>query len=242
MDDRAMKALYGSDYPSAVTIHGVRMALQDETRFSRHYHSEEANAGASISKFSDGTAKVTFAQLRDEWSNWSDAERADFCGSCAWLGKQADFPDMLRFVMRVGNPEHWRSIALAVAVNLPQEEAYRVLLGALQQMDEHTANITQGISHTKHPEAPATLRKLLDHQWSHPRLWDDASFTNWHAFDALCCINHLLNLGASPGEFEDKVRKLAEHACSGNRESCVAYLHQHYEWLPKPQAHGPFAA
>lgn len=236
-----MKVLYGPEYPSAVTFHGVRMEFEKETRFSRQYHSKEANVSTSISKFQDGTATVSFTQLQNEWPIWTEAERANFCHSCHWLGKQADFPDMLRLIMKEGNSDYWRSIASAVAMYLPQEEAYRLLLGALEQMNEHTANITQGISLTKHPEAPARLRDLLDRQWSHPRLWDDASFTNWYAFDALCCIQHLLDVGAPHEEFEDKVRKLSEHPCSGNRESCAAYLHNYYGWLPKPQPHAPFA-
>ena len=37
MDDGAMKAMYGPEYPNAVLISGVRMPLEREGRFMRHY-------------------------------------------------------------------------------------------------------------------------------------------------------------------------------------------------------------
>ena len=241
MDERAMKAMYGPEYPNALLVSGVRMPLEREGRFMRHYSTEDGKQGAAISKFSDGTATITHEELQREWFGWSARDRGQFCGASSWLVHQADFPDMLRFIMQHGEPEHWSGIAIQVATCLPQEEAYQTLVNALHKLERNTANISQGISLTKHPRAREELSLLLERLWVHPNLWDDDSFTNWHAFDALCCIQHLLDLGAPPEEHESRVRRLFEHKCSGNRDSCSSYLHKYYAWLPKPEF-PPFAA
>src|SRR5215831_18742191 len=67
--------------------------------------------------------------------------------------------------------------------------------------------------------------------WAEADLWNDDPFVNWRAFDATCCIGHLLELGAPPADFEDKVRLLAAHQCKGNRASCCTFLQRHYGWL-----------
>jgi hypothetical protein len=241
MDDRELKRQYGEEYPAAVTIFGVRMLLEREGRFARHYHSKERNAGTTISRFQDGSATITLEQLRTEWDSWSGRERHDFCAACSWLGEQADFPEMLRFIMSQPQPQHWSSVALEVAHHLPQEEAFTMLAAALRRLDDHTANITQGIAATKHPNAKALLSEHLTILWQRPELWLDDPFTNWHAFDAICCIAHLLELGVSPQEYEDKVRLLCQHACEGNRKSCSTFLHGYYDWIPNAEV-PPFAA
>jgi hypothetical protein len=182
----------------------------------------------------DGTATMRLERLRDEWPLWSEGERLDFCNACSWLGDQADFPDMLRFVMSTDGRQYWSSVALSVAHRLPQEEAFVILRNALHRTEQHTANLTQAIARTAHPEARQSLSAHLEELWRRAGLWDDAPFMNWIAFDATSCIAHLLEIGASASEFEDKVRALSEHRCAGNRDSCSRQLHEHYEWLPLP--------
>jgi hypothetical protein len=67
--------------------------------------------------------------------------------------------------------------------------------------------------------------------WSHPTLWDAADFINWVGFDATTCIAHLIELGASPSDFTEQVRRLSEHVCAHNRKSCRNFLSKHYSWL-----------
>jgi hypothetical protein len=241
MDTGELKQHYGDEYPAAITLHGVRMPLTHDGRFAREYGSDEAKAGATISKFQDGTASVTFDQLKSEWSGWSQRDRHEFCSGCAWLAGQADMPDMVRFVMSQPEPEYWSSIALPVAYYLPSEEAFALLRDALARLDSHTANITQGIATTKHPKAKALLEEHLEQLWSRPDLWADDPFNNWRAFDATCCIQNLLDLGAQPSQYEAKVRALSKHVCAGNRQSCGTFLHQYYDWLQKPEIPSPFA-
>ena len=232
------KQHYGDEYPDAVNILGVRMSLKREGRFSRYYHSNEKNAGAEVSKFEDGTASISMAQLRNEWSGWSALDRLEFASACRWLRGQPDFPDILRFLMSQDDVTLWSCLALPVGDSLPQEEAFELLVGSLNRLDAHTANITQGIAATKHPLAKEVLSKHLDQLWQHPRIWEDDPFTNWPAFDAICCIQHLLQLGVSPAALEDKVRLLSGHACAGTRESCAGFLHEYYDWLAKPEFRG----
>ncbi len=223
---------YGDEYPAAVVSDGIRLPLRKERRFSRSYHSEEHKLGCEISRFMDGSASITSAQLQQEWPSWNKETRMDFCAAYHWLNKQPDFPEMLRFIMQHGGPDEWSAIALDVASRLPQNEAFEILLRALRTMElGRASNITQAIAATKHPGAEATLRRHLDVLWRHPDLWHDADFSNWIAFEATTCIRNLIDLGAPPEDFNEQVRLLSEHSCSGNRNSCRNFLAKHYAWL-----------
>ena len=227
-----LKKRYGEEYPAAVICEGARMPLQRESRFARHYHSEERKMGTRISGFMDGSASVTVEELRNDWSSWTERERNDFCQESCWLHEQSDFPDMLRFIMANGRPGDWSGIALSVGSCLPKDEAFELLLRALQATDlGSTSNLTQGIALTKHPSAESTLRRHLQSIWSKPALWDDDKFLNWLAFDATTCISHLIELGASVPDLEEQVRQLAQHTCSHNRDSCRNFLSKYYSWL-----------
>jgi hypothetical protein len=134
--------------------------------------------------------------------------------------------------MQHSGPDEWSAVALDVGCYLPQDEAFDVLLRALRMMNAGpTSNITQGIAKTKHRDAEATLRDHLQSIWAHPSLWDDNSFSNGVAYDATTCIAHLIELGASPADFEEQVRQLSRHVCSGNRDSCRNFLAKYYSWL-----------
>ena len=47
---------------------------------------------------------------------------------------------------------------------------------------------------------------------------------------------NLIQLGASPADFEDQVRMLSQHACSRNRDSSRKAFSSHYSWLRESQA------
>lgn len=233
MNEEELRKQFGAEYPAAVSILGSRMLLKSEGRFARHYESEAGST--SISRFQDGSASISLEQLRGEWSSWSSSERIEFCNACRGLSEQLDFPDMLRFIMGEFEPISWASIAQLVSRHLPRQEAFDSLVAALGRLEGHTANVTQAIALTKHPNAVSVLGAHLTQLWQHPELWKDASFMNWHAFDAICCINHLLDLGVSAEEFDEKVRSLSNHPCARNRETCLSYLHAHFPWLPAPE-------
>jgi hypothetical protein len=229
------KKMYGDEYPNAMVENGVRMPLAYETPFSRYYQSGGPKKGGHthiISRFMDGSASMTAAELRRGWPTWTDEEKQDFCQGCSWLYQQADYADMLRFIMAHGGLTEWSATALNVAKTLPRDEAFPFLLTALRASEiGKCANIAQAIAQTRHPKAEATLRQHLEAVWDHSMLWDDDEFVNWVALDAKCCIEHLITLGASPSDFEEQVRKLSQHFCQRNRDLCRRHLSEHYSWL-----------
>lgn len=214
------------------------MILFHESRFSRNYRTPESEmktakcSGTIISRFMDGSASMTAEQLRREWRTLTKWERLDFCQSCVWLHKQVDFPEMLRFIMQHGGPDDWSAIAGWIAANLPPEEAFHFLVAALGAREAgEGSNIIQAIATTKHPDAETTLRQHLQAVWDNPALWNNDSFLNWVAHDAEGCIKNLIELGASPVDFDKEVRGLSEHVCKGNRDSCRRWLSKYYSWL-----------
>lgn len=226
-----LKKRFGDEYPAALMQDGKRIPLRSERRFSRSYCLDQDKTIFEISRFMDGSVSITASELQQEWPGWTEALRSDFCQSCCWLHERSDFPEMLRYIMQNGGPEHWSGIALSVAGQLPSDEAFTTLVQALHRTDiGSTSNISQGIAHTKHPDAEVTLRNHLAAIWAHPGLWDDANY-NWVAFDATTCIAHLIELGASPSDFTNQVRQLSEHTCSESRDSCRNFLSRHYLWL-----------
>jgi hypothetical protein len=223
---------FGKEYPAAVIQNGVRMPLGRETRFMRVYCLPDKKEEHHISRFMDGSASITASELQREWPTWTEYERIEFCQACCWLGGQPDFPVMLRFIMQHGSPDDWSGITSSVAVHLPRAEAFEILLRALRATEiGRCSNFTQAIAITKHPEAETTLRQHLDTLWAHEKLWDTDAFINWVAFDATTCIAHLIELGAPPADFEDQIRRLSQHICPQNRDSCRNFLAKHYAWL-----------
>jgi hypothetical protein len=235
---KALEKMYGDEYPAVAVYEGTRMVLAVETRFTRDYRTPEAEmktakiGGLIVSRFMDGSASITLAELEREWPTWTSGERVDFSQSCSWLHKQADYPDMLRFIATLAEPDDWPAIAVKIASTLPSGEAFVILLRALRATDIGcAANVVQAIAITKHPDAEETLRRHLAAVWEHGAIWEDDDFTNWVAFDATTCIAHLIELGAPPADFDDKVRQMSRHVCAGNRKSCRNYLSKYYSWL-----------
>ena len=227
---------YGDEYPAVAVFSGARMPLAREGRWSREYEHPETKAVLVISRFQDGSASISLRDLEREWPCWNAWERMEFCQASAWLNKSPEFPDMLRYIMRTGGPDDWSGIAGSVGHSLPSDEAFDLLSNALAATPfGRTANVTQGIAMTKHPDAASLLRVHLDALWREPSLWDDDSFTNWLAFDAITCIEHLLELGASSDELRGRVELLSRHVCKGTRESVHGFLGKHYPWLAMMQ-------
>jgi hypothetical protein len=238
MTTEELKATYGEEYPQAMMVDGHRVPLGREKRFTRIFCHPDKKEEHHVSRFMDRSASITADELQREWPMWTDALRMDFCQSCCWLTGQADFPQMLRFIMEHAGSHEWSAIAMSVASELPAEDAFDILLRALRTAEiGSTCNIAQAIALTRHPEAGPTLRAHLDANWKHPGLWDEAEFINWIAFDATTCIAHLLELGATPAEFEQKVRKLSQHVSLHNRDSCRSFLSKYYSWLMSPSKH-----
>lgn len=230
-----IKRLYGEEYPAVMLFRGDRLPFLRETRWRRLY-GDKTKMLHGVSRFMDGSASITFLELASEWSSWGEKEQVDFCGACSWLHKQPDFPDMLRHIMQHGPSRVWWIIAISVATHLPQQEAYEWLLQkAVPAGPENSANLYQAISITRHPDAVKVLRAHLNVLWRHESLWLDDKFSNIIAYRATCCIKNLIDVGVPAHELVTYVRDLAGHPCSGNRESCVNFLGEHYPWLIKTE-------
>ncbi|RYD33111.1 MAG: hypothetical protein EOP86_14145 [Verrucomicrobiaceae bacterium] len=99
----------------------------------------------------NGSAAMAFPEFAREWPDWNSGERQDFCGACSWLHNQADFPDILRFIMTHGGPHDWSAVAGNITEILPPDEAFGLLTAALPSWSPHEAsNIIQGIANTQH--------------------------------------------------------------------------------------------
>ena len=154
--------LYGDEFPQAVTRMGVRMELSSETRFSRSYHSEDGKRGTVVSRFEDNSAEVTLSELKESWHQWSAGDQCDFCSGVSWLRNHPDFADMIRFLWAASDQRQLCMIALSVVEAFPQDEAYGRLSAVLGTMPiGGSANITQAIAGTKHPDASALLSEHL---------------------------------------------------------------------------------
>lgn len=227
-----MKERFGKEYPAAAFHDGARMPLAREGRWSRYYEHPETKAILIVSRFQDGSASITLEDLQREWPCWDSRERMEFSLASSWLSRSPEFPDILRYIMRVGEADDWSGIAGSVGNLLPSDEAFDLLSNALAATPlGRTGNIVQGIAMTKHRAAQELLRRHLDALWRQPSLWDDDLFTNWIAFDAITSIEHLIELGVPPDELRDRVKLLASHVCVGTQRSCRGFLGKHYPWL-----------
>jgi len=226
-------AVYGSDYPEAVELGGVRMSLTRQGRFLRAYYNKEAKQGAVVSRFMDGTADISFSELKDEWPRWSRKERHDFTSAAGWLNDDPEFADMMRLILEQGSQDDISAVALQVASALPSKEAFERLSAVLKRTPVgRGANINQAIAHTKHEEASNVLRKRLRATLEDSRLMDPDDFVNWVAYEAICCIECLHEgMGFSASEFGDDVRRLNRHPSDGTIDSLRHRLVNWYPWL-----------
>jgi hypothetical protein len=116
---------HGPEYPAFVDWEdGTRMPLVRESRWSRTYRHPTKNLEYVNSRFEDGSASITFDELSATWPSWTRTERSDFCYNCSWLRSQADFGEMLRFILHEGDWNDWSGIASCIADVLPRQEAF----------------------------------------------------------------------------------------------------------------------
>jgi hypothetical protein len=230
---------FGPAYPELLTdSDGTLMPLVEETRWSRIYRHPTTGRILRISRFMDGSASMSLDGLRENWPKWTPDERHAFSRNAAWLRNQADFPNMLRFMMDGGDKGVWVEIALSVAKEIPQEEAFDLLSNALHATEvRDSTNILQGLAETRHPLALGLIRTRLDMAMTLSEIWHDEPGYNRLASAAICSIEDILDLGGNPADFEQIVRALAEHPSPGTRDICRQRLRSRYSWLSPPSPH-----
>ena len=218
---------FGPDYPASLLdlIDGVPMPLVREQRWARTFRHPTTGAMFWIPRFMDGSATMTLAELHRSWPTWTADERRAFSASAPWLHEQSDFADILRFLMREGDARVWCSIALAVASQLPQEEAFRVLCEALDAMaPSASSNILQAIARTGHVSARLVIKRQVDRLCAAPELWADDNGLNRLASTAIYGIKYLLKLGEDPATLTSIVQSLSEHHSDAVRRECDRQL------------------
>jgi hypothetical protein len=220
---------FGPDYPRYVTAPGgERLPLLREKRWSREFATDQATF--IISRFMDGSASLSLAELRSEWPGWPRADRLDYCVNCSSLEEQPDFADQLRFVVVNGGPEEWSAIASSIARCIPGEEAFAIVTAFLARTPQgERANMLQALTRLRHPNSLDVILEELSSLSAHPALWDDDTFLNWLAYDLTCGIADALSLGAEPVQFDATVRRVATHPCKGNVDAARWRLSATYD-------------
>jgi hypothetical protein len=231
----------GKEYPAAVTSSGIRIPLAYETRFKRHYTQRGPGweSDFDVSRFVDGSASITLPQLKEDWSTWTDADRADLCDSMHDLENigQQDFAEIVGFLLDNANPAMLGPVVLHLPVTqtFPPDETFQILLEVLQRSNPgHAADVIRAMGKSHHSDAEATIRRHLRLVVADAAAWADANHYNTIALDAAYCIFSLLELGAPAVDFVDIVRRLSEHACGKTREWCRRNFSKHYAWLREP--------
>jgi hypothetical protein len=235
MNADELKKTLGENYPAEIALNGEVLTLSDEQRFSRTFSRQDGSLSYTISRFMDKSASFSAKELEQEWPTWPESLRREFADNCHWLKDQEDAPEIARFLAVHGDESVWELSAMFIATALNQEEAFQLLSERLSLSTDDMIDILwrQCIAATKHPQAQSVLREELEKLKSGPSVWADDDFFNWPACAVTCCIEHLLELGAKPADFEATVLKLAQHPCAGNRQSCQSSLAKYYDWIEK---------
>ncbi len=193
------------------------MPLQLETRWSRYYENKQRKQGLVESKFMDGSASITLAQLEAEWATWDESERLDFCQSVCCVDATV-LSGLLRYIMAHGDFVSWSACALSIAACLPADESVPFLTKACNEAPAgKAANFYQALAHTKAPEARPILNAALDRLWHRDDLLHINGVVNDTASDAMWCIKHLIELGEPVSNLRTKYETLSKHPNENNR-------------------------
>ena len=208
------------------------MQLVKETRWSRQYEMDDLQTKLFESKFADGSATISVADLEQEWGGWSALERADFCQAVT----QARFPhlgDVLRFIMKNGDVASWESVANSIARNLPAEEAVPFLTDMCKTAPiGKGAKFYQALAVSRPAFVRDTLMGCLNRTWADSRLLSEDEVFDWVANDAVCLIEYLVQLGQNPNTLADKYKVLVRHPNNINKQSAISRLGQFFPGYP----------
>ena len=207
------------------------MQLVKETRWSRQYEMDPQTK-LYESKFADGSASISVAQLEQEWGNWSAADRADFCQAVT----QARFPhlpDILRYIVKNGDFASIESIANSVARHLPAEESVPFITDMCKTVPVGKgAKFYQALALCRPAFCRDTLMQCLNRTWSDNRFLSEDEVFDWVANDAVCLIEYLVQLGQPPASLGDKYRVLVRHPNNINKQSAITRLSQYFPGYP----------
>jgi len=201
--------------------------LKTETEWSRTFSKQGGTYHQS--KFLEGEASITLAELVERWPSWSEPERHDFC--CAFsCGDVRDSGEIFRFLATDETDLIRSTIAIGVAVALGPGEAYPILKSwASDAQIGNRANYFQAIAITRHPDAVGALQSEFDELCMHPCLMEDSDWYNEIAMDLVWCIQNLLELGISPETLRQTFTKLEQHPCQKIRAQVLQWLAESFD-------------
>jgi hypothetical protein len=117
---------------------------------------------------------------------------------------------------------------------LPANEAVAVLKDwCLMSQVGQCANFFQALALTKDAAALDFLRSCFQRVWNSEGIMQNADFQNWIAFDAVCCMKHMLELGEDIGALRSAYDTLKTHPCDGTRDATQRWLSEHFEADPQ---------
>ena len=203
--------------------------LVEETEWTRKFSKQDGSGTYPQSKFLEGEATITAAELAERWPDWTECERHDFCSAVS-CGNVNDSTEIFRFLANDTTDLIRSTIALGVAVSLDADEAYPILnQWASDAQIGNRANYHQAIMVTKHPDALETLKSEFDKLCAHPQLMDDSDWYNDIAMDLVWCIQHLLELEQPAAELNPAYSKLKTHPCQKIREQVDHWLAKSFD-------------
>jgi hypothetical protein len=207
------------------------MQLVKETRWSRQYEMDPQTK-LYESKFADGSASITVADLEKEWGDWSANDRADFCQAVT----QARFPhlpDVLRYIMKNGDFASIESIANSISRHLPPEESVPYITDLCKTVPVGKgAKFYQALALSRPAFCRDTLMQCLNRTWSDSRFLSEDEVFDWVANDAVCLIEYLVQLGQNPSTLSDKYKVLVRHPNNINKQSAINRLSPFFPGYP----------
>ena len=193
---------------------GKRRPIMRETRWSRtRGYSDETTTYTSFeSKFLEGTASITLAELSQLWLAWNTEEKLDFSLAIA-CDESLKHAEVLRFLMKNGDHVVWSTIAPSVARGLPKKESLPFLRARCEETEVGTAgaNYYQALTMAGDPDALRRLKEWLNRIMQDPRLGKQEPTRNYIALDLVWCIKYLLELGEPPETLRQYYELLTNH-------------------------------
>lgn len=206
---------------------GQNLTLVRETPWLRHYAGDQVGTFVD-SRFRDGSATISLAELKRRWPRWTSSERNDFC-LAFWHGDVPERCDILRFLIQNGDSTNHSLLALQIAVHLPAGESVPILARWCKTSAiGEGANFFQALGMTKCEEAADTLQWCLARIWSRSDLMEEADFCNWTAYDAICCTEALLRFGADPESLRSHYDQLLAHPFARTRTQAEQHLSEFF--------------
>ncbi len=166
------------------------------------------------SKFLRPEFTVSVEEIRGYWPSWNAKQRLEFAGAFAARGEfHNEDQNILGFLMREGEHQIWKAIALSVVYYKNRDLALKFLLARIAERIGPLANYYQAVEKFGDPRAIEILKEALivhyEQVRSRPRLqsWED----RFIYLDYLSCAAALFSLTRNQ-EYLVDIEEMQQHA------------------------------